>query len=155
MYIHKTIEIHIGILTANGCWLDTDQIFWLDSMGLGPGKLQRETGVSAILRRGIDRCGLGLTNTMISAKDEGRSRWGMCETGVKVVRVIGWSGDRKSGGRNQNLQVKWNLVQDLISLVHRAKTRKKGDGCHLSFRYRKWKKIIMISLKTQNGAIVF
>lgn len=58
-------------------------------MGLSPGKLQRKTGVSTILRRDIAWCRLGLIDTVISAKDEGRSTWGVCGMGVNVGRVFG------------------------------------------------------------------
>lgn len=42
-------------------------------MTLGPGKLQRNTGVSAVLRRDIDCCGLGPTDILTSVEDEGKS----------------------------------------------------------------------------------
>ena len=71
------------------------------------------------------------------------------------VEVFGWSGNWKAVGREQNLQPGWDLALNLISPVYRAKTKKRVNEDHLSFRHRKWKKIMMISLKIRNEAVIF
>ena len=62
-------NLHSQLMTTGQ---NTDQILWFGSMVLGPGKLQRKTGVSVVLRRDIDWCGLGLKDIMILAKDAKR-----------------------------------------------------------------------------------
>lgn len=57
------------------------------------------------------------------------------------------------GGRNRNLQPGWDQLW-MQFLLPTGQNQEEGKGCHLFFRCRKYKKM-MISLKTKNEAIIF